>query len=531
MKLVKRLGVAVALIALAVPVIAQIRFPDVPADHERAESIRWAAAEGLFRGYPDGSFKPDRELSENEFRIVIRRLYDRYDAWTRADVAHFLRYGIDGLTGSPAPGTSVPTTAATTTRPTTTTTTTPAPTATRESVTYYAARGAYYSDRAAAHLTENKAWAIVAYRLASAAYRIACGNIGDLGLPFFINPQRLGLDGAIASGFTDNPETAGYVTIGFCEASYAYSYASGAVITPLRFTDHGFGNATHAHELVAIAVEYAEHAVAGLAAYYAQGAPEPPGGRRTPDRVSDGAYTGAAQTAWIAASDATGFAAGRPSYIPPSSWTAPGQSEAEANAAAVEYAVEYSAAAAELAAAAAAHDKHSDAAAYNAGGIQAAAHIADLVGRNSREFAEYGDALAAEPAKFAEYAAPEAALRNAARSDHAEAFEAVAAKFAEYADADAITAIITEIFINHPKHHYDAADIAGTAAWAAVFAAYYDRGETAAAYAASLIAARRGPAGRRRLPRKGGKFGAEDGPVRSRATPLYTGLNGQSIEE
>ena len=35
MKLV-RLGVAVALIALAVPVIAQIRFPDVPADRHMA---------------------------------------------------------------------------------------------------------------------------------------------------------------------------------------------------------------------------------------------------------------------------------------------------------------------------------------------------------------------------------------------------------------------------------------------------------------------------------------------------------------
>ena len=125
MKLVKRLIVAVALIALAVPVIAQIRFPDVPDDHRYADAIRWAAEldEPLFRGYPDGSFRPDRQLSDNEFRIVIRRLYDRYDGWTRAEVAQFLRHGIDGLSAPTAPTTTRPATPTTTTAPTAPTTT------------------------------------------------------------------------------------------------------------------------------------------------------------------------------------------------------------------------------------------------------------------------------------------------------------------------------------------------------------------------------------------------------------------------
>ena len=107
---------ALCVIALAAPVIATAtRFPDVPADHKHAEAIRWASEldEPLFRGYPDGSFKPDRQLSENEFQIVVERLFSHFDSWTRAETAALLYHGLQGLSGSA--------TTTTTTAPTTTT--------------------------------------------------------------------------------------------------------------------------------------------------------------------------------------------------------------------------------------------------------------------------------------------------------------------------------------------------------------------------------------------------------------------------
>ena len=108
------LALAVALPALA----ASIRFPDVPADHPNSEAIHWAREEGLFKGYPDGRFQPAKELSENELRIVVKRLFDRYDAWTRADTAEFLHAGDQALKA----GTTTKITTSTTRSATTTTT-------------------------------------------------------------------------------------------------------------------------------------------------------------------------------------------------------------------------------------------------------------------------------------------------------------------------------------------------------------------------------------------------------------------------
>ena len=274
MKLVKRLGVAVALIALAVPVIAQIRFPDVPDDHERADSIRWAAAEGLFRGYPDGSFKPDRNLSENEFRIVIRRLYDRYDAWTRADVAHFLRHGINGLQPAPpAPATTRPATPTTTTAPPAPTTTRPAtPTTTRESVIYYTARGAEWAAQAAEYrpndIYKDRERAVIAYNLASAAYSNACGALYTAGLhPIAIYMPLSKLADAAANRFADNPDVvASAVVIGYCDTALLYSLASDNLRFKTPQADHSFGNARLYHDFAALAAEYAEIGAAGLRA-------------------------------------------------------------------------------------------------------------------------------------------------------------------------------------------------------------------------------------------------------------------------
>ena len=85
-------------------------FSDVPDDHRRIEAIRYAKAEGLFQGFPDGRFGPDAELSEGQFIKVAERLYDRYDIWTRAEWAQVLYAGVPGLTGSPATTAGVPVT-------------------------------------------------------------------------------------------------------------------------------------------------------------------------------------------------------------------------------------------------------------------------------------------------------------------------------------------------------------------------------------------------------------------------------------
>lgn len=114
---------------LAAPVIATSnRFTDVPPDHEYNVAIDWAYNRGLFQGYIDRSFKPDRELSENELQIVVKRLFDSYDSITRAQTAAILYYGITYLeTGPPTTTTS---TTITTTRPIITTTTRPITTTT-----------------------------------------------------------------------------------------------------------------------------------------------------------------------------------------------------------------------------------------------------------------------------------------------------------------------------------------------------------------------------------------------------------------
>ena len=107
----KARAVLTALLALAVaaPVIATIdRYTDVPDDHEFAEAIEWASdpenfsGAQLFKGYNDGSFKPDKDLTENQLRTVVKRLFDTQDSWTRAETAAFLHAGWKALWGDTA---------------------------------------------------------------------------------------------------------------------------------------------------------------------------------------------------------------------------------------------------------------------------------------------------------------------------------------------------------------------------------------------------------------------------------------------
>ena len=109
----KARAVLTALLALAVaaPVIATtIRFPDVKDNHRHAEAINWAAnlRDPLFKGYPDGHFRPDQQLSEREFQVVVERLFGHYDGWTRAETAGFLYAGDRALKTGAVPTTSSP---------------------------------------------------------------------------------------------------------------------------------------------------------------------------------------------------------------------------------------------------------------------------------------------------------------------------------------------------------------------------------------------------------------------------------------
>ena len=134
--------------AVALPVIATAtRFPDVPADHQYADAIRWASdpeefnGNPIFRGFVNGDFGPDKELTENQFVKVVDRLFDSVDSWTRAETAALLYYGFQGLKSNPLVTTTTTTQPVviegeqpggvgpgeeetTTTQPTTTTTTT-----------------------------------------------------------------------------------------------------------------------------------------------------------------------------------------------------------------------------------------------------------------------------------------------------------------------------------------------------------------------------------------------------------------------
>lgn len=114
----RTLATAVLAGALALPAIASSGlFSDVPADHPRADDIAWASRwpEGapLFRGFPDGNFRPDRELTEAQFQKVVQRLFDAYDSWTRAETARFLRAGHAGLAGTPSATIALPRTSVT----------------------------------------------------------------------------------------------------------------------------------------------------------------------------------------------------------------------------------------------------------------------------------------------------------------------------------------------------------------------------------------------------------------------------------
>ena len=90
-------------------VVGQAVFNDVPDSDPRIEDIQHAASQGWFQGYPDGSFRPDQQISEDQLARVIRRARPGLN---RGDAAVFIRGGVNRLE---ATVTATTTTAAATT--------------------------------------------------------------------------------------------------------------------------------------------------------------------------------------------------------------------------------------------------------------------------------------------------------------------------------------------------------------------------------------------------------------------------------
>ena len=44
-------------------------------NHWAAQHIRWAMEEGLIRGYPDGSFRPDKPVTRAELATILPRYH------------------------------------------------------------------------------------------------------------------------------------------------------------------------------------------------------------------------------------------------------------------------------------------------------------------------------------------------------------------------------------------------------------------------------------------------------------------------
>src|SRR5438093_8986835 len=77
-------GVAV-LICFGRPAHAQGVFADVPTDHWAYDAVNQLAAQGIFTGYPDGTFGGKRALTRYEFAVAIQRMLQ--DVQRRIDAA------------------------------------------------------------------------------------------------------------------------------------------------------------------------------------------------------------------------------------------------------------------------------------------------------------------------------------------------------------------------------------------------------------------------------------------------------------
>ncbi len=99
----KHFSIAAALIlaAASIAVAAASSFSDLPNDHPQRGDVEYAVEQGWFQGYGDGTFKPDRAITQEQIVTVIGRAFP--EGSTRADLATFLRGGTDRLAATPDP--------------------------------------------------------------------------------------------------------------------------------------------------------------------------------------------------------------------------------------------------------------------------------------------------------------------------------------------------------------------------------------------------------------------------------------------
>ena len=66
-------------------------FPDVKQDVWYSDAIAWATANGIFEGYDDGTFAPDKSVTRQELAVVLYRYasYKGYDTSAKADLSSF----------------------------------------------------------------------------------------------------------------------------------------------------------------------------------------------------------------------------------------------------------------------------------------------------------------------------------------------------------------------------------------------------------------------------------------------------------
>ena len=69
-------------------------FSDVPQSSPQQADIVYACQQGWFQGYPGGTFRPSREVPQNQITVVVSRAFPTGS--TRADLATFLRGGNPG---------------------------------------------------------------------------------------------------------------------------------------------------------------------------------------------------------------------------------------------------------------------------------------------------------------------------------------------------------------------------------------------------------------------------------------------------
>jgi len=62
-------------VALATPAIGA-SFPDVPSNHWAYEAINELVAAGVIEGYPDGTYKGQRNLTRYEIAMIVSRVMD-----------------------------------------------------------------------------------------------------------------------------------------------------------------------------------------------------------------------------------------------------------------------------------------------------------------------------------------------------------------------------------------------------------------------------------------------------------------------